>query len=720
MAGGFFLTKSIKIKFLAGIAAFTIIILASTGFVIYLRVSKTTEEMYLKNIDQQRVGLDIIINSFFANVAHVTTALDETDVVKMLGTNLTSYIHMNDPSGKNVMKPNNPYEEEIFKLCKLFFDNYPEVFTVGVASEIDGGFIMYPPSDRSNGYDPRTRSWYKSAFTNPGQAVFSSPYTTSAGELVISSVRTVNNQDNRVTGVMMVDVSLNYISEVLKSVKIGDNVFVMIIDDNDVILADPRDNSHIFKNIADVQIENFQEISIQAKNRFVPAQFADGKKYNIRIYPSQNEFVDMNYVISIPENEIRSKNNPIIIQILISIIVASLIGIAFAYILASLFSKPILTITKSLSSIEKGDLTTRVDIKNKDELGHLAGSFNETIGKVGTSIRAVIEESQSMKEIGEDLSREMNETAQAISEMGETIQNVKDQTINQSAGVEETRSTIEQIVRNIESLNRNIDLQTDSVMKSTASIEEMVAGIHSITSILGQNAESVSALGEAASKGQSKVNEASTISLKIKDESEGLLGASQMIQNIASQTNLLAMNAAIEAAHAGEAGRGFAVVAGEIRKLAEDSSAQGKNITLVLKGLKDSIEELARSTLEVQKQFGTIFSLTEQVKTQEQVITTAMQDQNTGGSQVLEGIQIIHEITKKVKNGSEEMLKGNREILVEMGKLADVTSSISSSMNELTSGTEHLGNSVDQVQESTRRNRDSIDRLSQGIRKFKV
>ena len=248
----------------------------------------------------------------------------------------------------------------------------------------------------------------------------------------------------------------------------------------------------------------------------------------------------------------------------------------------------------------------------------------------------------------------------------------------------------------------------------------MVANIASITKTLESTDGAIKNLASATGDGKETVVTANMVTQKIAEESGSLLEASSVIQHIASQTNLLAMNAAIEAAHAGEAGKGFAVVADEIRKLAEDSATQGKAITATLKVLSGEIETLSDSSKTAEEKFNTIFNLSEQVKSMSDRLTEAMREQENGSREVLTAIKNINMVTVEVSDGSAEMLKGGEGVAEEMQKLNNLTRVITDGMNEMAEGAAQINIAVQEVNEISQKNKASIAGLASEVAKFKV
>ena len=180
------------------------------------------------------------------------------------------------------------------------------------------------------------------------------------------------------------------------------------------------------------------------------------------------------------------------------------------------------------------------------------------------------------------------------------------------------------------------------------------------------------------------------------------------------------MNAAIEAAHAGEAGAGFAVVADEIRKLAEDSNKQGKKINDVMKHLREMITDMANAANDMQTQFDVIFNNTQTVSKQEGIIKNAMDEQTAGSKQVISAIRDINDITQKVREGAAVMEQGSGEIMEEMQRLTDVTQQINIAMSEISTGVKELNNSMQEINLLTQKNSESINTVTDEVGQFKV
>jgi len=400
--------------------------------------------------------------------------------------------------------------------------------------------------------------------------------------------------------------------------------------------------------------------------------------------------------------------------------ICAVLGIVIAIFAGRSIVKPIISIAGTLEEVGKGDLTPRINFSSKDEIGDLSQNFNLTFENIKKLIVTIRKESETLSHIGAILTGNSSESAAAVNEMASIIQTVKSQSINQSASVTETNATMEQISVNIDKLNEQVKQQSLSVSQSSSAIEEMLANIQSVTQILVKNAANVKELIEASEAGRTGLQDVAADIQEIARESEGLLEINSVMGNITSQTNLLSMNAAIEAAHAGEAGRGFAVVAEEIRKLAENSSGQSKTIGVVLKKIKESIDKITNSTTSVQGKFESIEKEVRIVSDQEDNIRNAMEEQGAGSKQILDAIGRLNEITQQVNDGSREMLEGSREIITEGKNLSRTTEEITGGMAEMAKGAERINTTVNEVNTVSAQNREVINDLATAVSRFKV
>jgi len=413
--------------------------------------------------------------------------------------------------------------------------------------------------------------------------------------------------------------------------------------------------------------------------------------------------------------QVNSLRRASVVALILAIIFSCVIAIVMAFIATSLL-KPINLLTQALSDIANGNLSKRLPEKGRDEIANASRSFNQTMGALGKMITVVKQRTEALSDIGNNLAGNMNETATAVNQITANVNNIKDRVATQSASVAQTSSTMEQLVANVKKLGLQINDQSAHVSNVSSAVEEMVANIRSVTDTLIKNEGNVRTLLESSDIGRSGLQNVVQDIQEIARESEGLLEINAVMENIASQTSLLSMNAAIEAAHAGDAGRGFAVVADEIRKLAESSSEQSKTIGAVLKKMKDSVDNINRSTENVLNKFEAIDTSVRTVAEQEGTIRNSMEEQRAGSKQVLEGISSVVEITQQVSIGSDEMLKGVNEVIQESKNLERATQDI----NKMTYGTDQIDAAIDRANNISVVNRDNIAALMNEVSRFTV
>ena len=417
-------------------------------------------------------------------------------------------------------------------------------------------------------------------------------------------------------------------------------------------------------------------------------------------------------------DDISQMRNAVIIYVLILTIIALLI-VGF---IITRSMKPLATVKEAIKDIAEGnaDLTKRISISSKDEIGEVVNGFNQFEEKLQTIISDIKTSKDQLTAVGLNMSSNAKETAESISTVYANIEEMKNELATQGNSVNITASSVKQISSSIDSLEKMIETQASGVVQASSAIEQMIGNISSVNASVENMAGSFEDLLKSTEAGVAKQN---TVGTKIKDietQSAELQGANHIISKIASQTNLLAMNAAIEAAHAGESGKGFSVVADEIKKLSENSQRESNKISDQLKAITGSIAEVVAASNEAtdaMRQVSVLIDKTDDIVRQ---IRFAMEEQNAGSKQIGEALHAMNDTTSEVRTASHEMAIGNQSILAEVRHLQEATGAMKESMEKIITGADKINNSGKELNAIAPQMKSSIDHISSQIDQFKV
>jgi methyl-accepting chemotaxis protein len=584
----------------------------------------------------------------------------------------------------------------------------------------DGG--MFYSSDgwvAEDDYDKEGRDWFADA-KKSNKVIITEPYVDESTGKLVSTIATGVRADGAFKGVVGIDVFLTDLNAMVDKIKLTEDGETYLIDAAGVYLTNDAAEKVMavsffdeHKHLADYKSK------LNTNDVFIDTRAADGKYIAGQIVNKDAGWI----LVTVGSSKaIFAELQRNVILVVVMAVIALVVSVVIGIFISLTIVKPIKVVDVAVNGIAEGNanLTHRLKATSRDEVGHLVNGFNKFMEKLHGIVSDVKNSKQNLADVKIDLQESIDSTASAITQILSNIESVGGQVAQQVASVNQTSAAVTEIAENINSLEKMITTQSDGVTQASAAVEEMLGNISSVNHSVEMMSKSFGDLEHSASDGIQKQQKVSEQVAEIAAQSEALQDANKAITSVASQTNLLAMNAAIEAAHAGEAGKGFSVVADEIRKLSETSAAESKKISEELRKISETISSVVVTARESTETFAGVSEKISQTDQLVEQIKAAMEEQQIGSQQIVDALKIMTDSTGEVKNASHEMAIGNQAILTEIHTLQDATHVIKDGMNEMSIGAKEMNQTSAALSEISTKVNESINQIGMQIDQFQV
>ncbi|GAB3535412.1 methyl-accepting chemotaxis protein [Photobacterium alginatilyticum] len=511
-------------------------------------------------------------------------------------------------------------------------------------------------------YDPRSRPWYQDAI-NAGELVLTEPYQDFDGSIVVSFAKAFQGNHQ---GVLAADLTVSHIIDQVLNLKLEHNGFAFLIDGNHNIVA-YRDETLSQQPITQLDSELTTALFRQLQSEQTIQTFTlDSDSQEKLIYASPIAGTD--WTLALVEDEslaFASIGEQIKFIVLASVMLYLVISVIATMIINSLL-RPLNNLNQSVSQLAQGsgDLTQRIAIERMDEIGELADNMNRFLAQLQTMIKGVVNHSQDLGQYAERSAQLSNLASQRVSEQQNDVNQI-------ATAIHEMSATSGEVANHAE-------MTAAAAQASTSACEQG-------QDVIGQNRNAITSLAN-------QVQDAANVIHELENNAQGINQILSTIQGIAEQTNLLALNAAIEAARAGEQGRGFAVVADEVRVLSQRTHDSTEEI-------RSMIETLQQNTQQAVDSMQTSTELADQSVGYAEAASESL-------NQITHTITEISDMATHIASAAEEQRAVSEDISRNTQAIKEVS--------------DHLAEQTAEVSQSSREMNSSADTMRQDISRFKV
>jgi methyl-accepting chemotaxis protein len=649
-------------------------------FIAYIQITNVVEtqlsENMLGKVGEASKRLDTWFTGHLAEAEQASTSLD---VKRALA--ISPSLDMSGGDGENFQI----LDKLILSRADFFNSRYPGQFNGAYYLDLNGiGALtsLLTPEGRARRIPGVVKTddgfWEAMKTGRPGYGKpFMSP---SSQKPCISAHAPIKNDSGKVIGSMSTSMRVDTISEMMDSIKYGEKGYTVLLYKDGTYIYHPDPENIIKKNINDNEDISIQELSkrMLSGKQGVFRFSKDGQKLIAFYQPVPTPNFIMASIVS--EDELFA---PVKKLVAVMLIAAGLILVLLSFVIlysAKKLTSPLLSLSEFAGEIAKGNLTGSLKIDQNDEIGMLANSFNNTVAQLRELVNRIINSSYEVNRLTSDLACMSKENKAATEEVAQTMQEIAVGTVKQAENVEEAAFVMQQL--------------NDEAKVTTKQCENMLRASEESKNVSDTGSMAVSDAIESMEKIAQNNHKNVQESTMLMNRSKEIGQIVEVITSIAGQTNLLALNAAIEAARAGEQGRGFAVVADEVRKLAENGAANQiaklitgiqEQMTAMYKSMEEGSQEIAQG-VKVANQAGDNFQQIEQnIENISYVIgkvASAVHQMGEGTEKTLSAIEQAAAITEETSASTEEVAATTDQQSDKMNNMVEVIEQLVQLQNE--------------------------------------